>query len=194
MSRIPLFPLNLILLPFESLPLHIFEERYKKMVKNSIDNDTPFGIILNEDSGLYSRGCKVKITKVYKKYDNGEYDILVQGNERFKVLETGLDGDTVIGKVEFHENNQDPDPSLISKIQDSYLKVLIRYGIDNNLIHYMNKKISYDFLSGIQLPIELKKALIELDIETERLRFIHQIFKNILKNPVSKNLKHTHQA
>ena len=194
MSRIPLFPLNLILLPFESMPLHIFEERYKKMVKNSIDNDTPFGIILNEDSGLYSRGCKVKITKVYKKYDNGEYDILVQGNERFKVLETGLDGDTVIGKVEFHENNQDPDPSLISKIQDSYLKVLIRYGIDNNLIHYMNKKISYDFLSGIQLPIELKKALIELDIETERLRFIHQIFKNILKNPVSKNLKHTHQA
>ena len=156
MSRIPLFPLNLILLPFESLPLHIFEERYKKMVKNSIDNNTPFGIILNEDSGLYSRGCKVKITKVYKKYDNGEYDILVQGNERFKVLETGLDGDTVIGKVEFHENNQDPDPSLISKIQDSYLKVLIRYGIDNNLNHYMNKKISYDFLSGIQLPIEKK--------------------------------------
>jgi len=66
MSRIPLFPLNLILLPFESLPLHIFEERYKKMVKNSIENNTPFGIILNEDNGLYSRGCKVKITKIYK--------------------------------------------------------------------------------------------------------------------------------
>jgi len=194
MSRIPLFPLNLILLPFESLPLHIFEERYKKMVKNSIENNTPFGIILNEDNGLYSRGCKVKITKIYKKYENGEYDILVQGCERFDVLETDLDGDTVMGEVEFHEDNQHPDLSLINKIQDSYLKVLIRYGIDNNLNHYMNKEISYDFLSGIQLPIELKKALIDLDIELERLRFIHQIFKNILKNPVNKNLKHTHQA
>ncbi len=49
----------------------------------------------------------------------------------------------------------------------------------------MSKKISYDFLSGIQLPIELKKALIDLDIETERLRFISKIFDNILKSPLA---------
>ncbi|MGY8782024.1 MAG: LON peptidase substrate-binding domain-containing protein [Fidelibacterota bacterium] len=194
MSRLPLFPLNLILLPYEVLPLHIFENRYKVMVKNAIDYDTPFGIILNEKKGIYSKGCKVKITKVFKEYENGEYDILVKGMDRFNVIDTNMDGDTIFGEVEFILPDAKPDLLLINKIQDAYLKVLIKYGVDNNLDHYMNKKISYDFLSGIQLPIELKKALIDLDVETERLNFINQIFNNILKSSTKPSNGHTHEA
>lgn len=194
MSKLPLFPLNLVLLPHELLPLHIFEERYKKMVKDSIENDNPFGIVLNEDKGLFSKGCKVKVTKVYKKYDNGEYDILVEGSDLFNVLNTNIYQDTVIGEVEFTPNNQSPDNQLIEEIKDSYLQVIIQYGINNNLDYYMNKKISYEFLSGIQLPLKIKKALIELEVETDRLRFIHKIFKNILKNSSQFKKDPSHQA
>ena len=112
----------------------------------------------------------------------------------FNVIKTKIDGDTVIGEVELITFNEEPDISLINQIQNSYLKVLIKYGVDNNLDQYMSKKISYDFLSGIQLPIELKKALIDLDIETERLRFISKIFDNILKSPSKPSNGHTHQA
>ena len=194
MSKLPLFPLNLIILPYEVLPLHIFEERYKLMVKNSLENNSPFGIILNEEKGIYSKGCIVQVTKVFKEYENGEYDILVKGLDKFNVIKTKIDGDTVIGEVELITFNEEPDISLINQIQNSYLKVLIKYGVDNNLDQYMSKKISYDFLSGIQLPIELKKALIDLDIETERLRFISKIFDNILKSPSKPSNGHTHQA
>ena len=194
MSKLPLFPLNLVLLPYELLPLHIFEERYKKMVKDSIENDHPFGIILNDEKGLFSKGCKVKVAKVYKKYENGEYDILVEGADLFTVLNTNVYQDTVIGEVEYPIDSQSPDYSLIKKIQDSYLQVIIQYGIDNNLDYYMSKKISYEFLSGIQLPLEAKKVLIELEAETDRLRFIHKIFKNILKNPAQIKKDPSHQA
>ena len=194
MSKLPLFPLNLVLLPYELLPLHIFEERYKKMVKDSIEKGHPFGIILNEDKGLFSKGCRVKISKVYKKYDNGEYDILVEGSDLFNVLNTNVHQDTVIGEVEFPPNNQSPNYPLIQEIQDSYLKVIIQYGINNNLDYYMSKKISYEFLSGIQLPLKIKKALIELEVETDRLRFIHKIFKNILKNSSQFKKDPSHQA
>ena len=164
------------------------------MVKDAIENKHPFGIILNEDKGLFSRGCKVKITKVFKKYDNGEYDILVEGSDLFNVINTNVYQDTVIGDVEYTSNIQSPNYPLIQEIQDSYLKVIIQYGIDNNLDYYMSKKISYEFLSGIQLPIEIKKILIELDVETDRLKFIHKIFKNVLKNPAQFKKDPSHQA
>ena len=88
MLTIPLFPLNLIVLPFEYLPLHIFEPRYKAMIKSSIEQDAPFGIIFSQDNEIYSKGCRVKVTEVYKEYKSGEYDILVKGVERFKVFDT----------------------------------------------------------------------------------------------------------
>ena len=67
MISLPLFPLNLVLLPYELLPLHIFEPRYKKMVRDHIEKDKPFGIILNEDNVVCTKGCRVKVQKVYKK-------------------------------------------------------------------------------------------------------------------------------
>ena len=76
-SKLPLFPLGLVLLPYEMLPLHIFEPRYKAMVKNAIEDDIPFGIILKEGKDIFSKGCKVKITKNFKKHETGEYDIQI---------------------------------------------------------------------------------------------------------------------
>ena len=64
MISLPLFPLNLVLLPYELLPLHIFEPRYKKMVRDHIEKDKPFGIILNEDNVVCTKGCRVKVQKV----------------------------------------------------------------------------------------------------------------------------------
>ena len=86
MSKLPLFPLELVLLPYESLPLHIFEPRYKKMVKSSIEEDKPFGIILKQGKEVFYKGCRVKVTKVFKEYQNGEYDILLKGVKRFKII------------------------------------------------------------------------------------------------------------
>ena len=71
-------------------------------------------------------------------------------------------------------------PQLFDKIQDSYLQVLVRFGIDSDMEIHMNKKISYEFIQGIQLPIMLKKELIGMGNEIERLRFINKIFNNLL--------------
>jgi len=181
MLELPLFPLDLILLPYEYLPLHIFEPRYKKMIKNAIDNNTPFGIILSQDDGVFSKGVKVCVTEVFKEYKNGEYDILVKGQELFEVIGTEMDGDTVIGKIDYVPIEASLEDLQFQKFQDSYLKVLMKFGVDQDLNIHMNKKISYEFLQGIQLPLPLKKELIKIDDETDRLMFINNIFHNILK-------------
>ena len=66
---ISVFPLsNFIIFPNTTVPLNIFEPRYKKMVRDHIEEDKPFGIILNEDNVVCTKGCRVKVQKVYKKY------------------------------------------------------------------------------------------------------------------------------
>ena len=182
MTSLPLFPLNLVLLPYELLPLHIFEPRYKKMVKDYIEENKPFGIILNEGDIVFTKGCRVKIQKIYKKYSNGEYDILVQGVEQFRLLNTRMEGETVIGEIDYMSISHDSNEKLCKTIQDLYLQVLIKIGIDNNLEMHMGKKLSYEFIQGFELPLAIKKQLILMDSEVMRLTLIKDIFENILNS------------
>ena len=179
--KLPLFPLNLVLLPYEYLPLHIFEPRYKKMIRNAINEKIAFGIILSEDKEVFSKGVKVTVDKVYKEYENGEYDILVKGQELFHVISTKVEEETVVGNVEYVPISTVSDNSEFQSFQDAYLKILLKFGIDKNFDLHMNKKISYEFLQGIQLPLNIKKELITISDEIERLRFIKNIFNNILE-------------
>ena len=184
MINLPLFPLNLVLLPYELLPLHIFEPRYKKMVKDHIEQDKPFGIILNEDNIVCTKGCRVKVQKVYKKYSNGGYDILVKGVEQFKVINTRVEGETVIGEIDYVPINTGGDEQLLKIIQELYLQVLIKVGISNSLEMHMKKKLSYEFLQGFELPLKMKKQLILMNSENKRLSLIKDIFVNILDSDI----------
>ena len=194
MSKLPLFPLELVLLPYESLPLHIFEPRYKKMVKSSIEEDKPFGIILKQGKEVFYKGCRVKVTKVFKEYQNGEYDILVKGTELFDVISTKMYGDTMVGEVEYITIETDIDKIRFQELQDTYLKVLLRFGVNTDLEIHMGKKISYEFLQGIQLPISIKKDIIEINNESERLLFINKIFHNILQTDIQTDNKQKPEA
>ena len=84
---LPLFPLELVLLPGVPLPLHIFEPRYKEMIAECLDQKKPFGIVRASDEGVAGIGCTAEIVSVTKKYDDGRMDILTRGINRFEVLE-----------------------------------------------------------------------------------------------------------
>ena len=95
-----------------------------------------------------------------------------------------MEGDTVVGNIKYIPMNLDADQLLIQELQESYLKVILRFGIDSDLEPHMNKKISYEFLQGLQLPISIKKDLINMDSEPNRLLFINTIFNNVLTQPL----------
>jgi Lon protease-like protein len=87
-KTIPIFPLNLVVFPYSSIPLHIFEEKYKKMIDRCLDEKTGFGVvslILKETSKI---GSYVEIATVVNRNEKGEMDIIVKGTGRFKILET----------------------------------------------------------------------------------------------------------
>jgi Lon protease-like protein len=84
---LPIFPLELVLLPGVPLPLHIFEPRYKEMIAECLEQKKPFGVVRASSEGVADIGCTAEILSVTKKYDDGRMDILTRGVERFEVIQ-----------------------------------------------------------------------------------------------------------
>src|SRR3954471_25010546 len=86
--ELPIFELPVVALPGELLPLHIFEERYKRMIGHCLESEEPFGIVFRDDDGSARRiGCTARITEVLEQFDDGRMDIVVTGELPFRVLD-----------------------------------------------------------------------------------------------------------
>ena len=184
MIKIPLFPLNIVALPFEEVPLHIFEPRYKKMIKESIENDTPFGIVLNNNGSIDNIGCSLNVTKIIKHYKTGEYDLIATGSNRFQVLNKVKKEDLWIGDIQYYDTPIIENDKILKLVQNKYLELLVKLGKDENFEIYLERKISFQFLIGITLPLDLKRNIIQLENERDRLLYISDIFDKVLSQPI----------
>ena len=181
MDNIPLFPLNIVAVPKERIPLHIFEPRYKQMIKDSIKTGDPFGIVLKDDKGVKSIGCSVKIIRVLKEHPTGEYDIIVQGQQCFRIKNKVQENDQLwIGKVTYLEDQESVPADLLEKTRDQYLHILLKLGLNEDMERHMSKDRSFDFIEFINLPNKIKQQLIETNDENQRLEIINRIFTGIM--------------
>ena len=87
MTEIGLFPLPLVLLPTERLPLHIFEERYRELIGECLDSGDEFGLVYADDDGVRDVGTRARVTDVLARLADGRMDVLVEGGDRFRLLE-----------------------------------------------------------------------------------------------------------
>ena len=181
MDNIPLFPLNIVAVPKERIPLHIFEPRYKQMIKDSIKTGDPFGIVLKDDKGVKSIGCSVKIIRVLKEHPTGEYDIIVQGLQCFRIKEKTQENNQLwIGKVTYLEEHESASADLLDKTRDHYLHILLKLGLNEDMERHMSKSRSFDFIEFINLPNKIKQQLIETNDENQRLEIINSIFTGVM--------------
>src|ERR687896_131755 len=123
----PLFPLGIVLLPGEVVPLHIFEERYKLMIGECLDSDTEFGIVWLADDGLREVGCTARVTQVLDRFDDGRLNILVTGGTRFRLLRRIEDLPHPAGDVELAEaDGAAGDPALLAEARERYSDLVER--------------------------------------------------------------------
>src|SRR5260370_12954949 len=107
-DRIPLFPLNVVLFPGEELPLHIFEPRYRRMVRECLDARSPFGMLLAMEDGVTHVGCTAEILEVVKRYPDGRMDIITVGRDPFRVLELLTEDPLLECHVDYLEDREAP--------------------------------------------------------------------------------------
>jgi len=177
MEDLPLFPLNTVLFPGMPLDLHIFEERYKKMVHYCLENEKPFGVVLikqgQEANGPlavpYNIGCMAKILKV-QHLDQGNYQLAVMGIERFRIISTHSRDSYLTGKVEsfpLEPDNLEQTADLKDKITPLVRRYLIDLGgmeeRDASVLEMPDESNALAFFAAVllQIPLQKKQALLE---------------------------------
>lgn len=105
MARLlPLFPLQLVALPGNPLPLHIFEPRYREMVGAAALNGSEFGIVLAKGEGIVNAGCTVVVESITERYEDGRFDILARGRRRFNIVSVNDDEECLRAEPDFFDD------------------------------------------------------------------------------------------
>jgi Lon protease-like protein len=171
--ELPIFELPLVLLPGEKVPLHIFEDRYKRMVGRSIESDEPFGIVLRDDEGARSIGCTARIDDV-ERLDDGRMNIVVSGEAPFKVLDRFESPDYPSGEVELipEEELPSPDEESANAAREAFAELAERATGSRPEPGELDDASAYAIAARIELPAETKQQLLELRDEDDRMELL----------------------
>jgi Lon protease-like protein len=184
-SLLPIFPLELVLLPGAALPLHIFEPRYKEMITECLAQKKPFGVVRASDEGVADIGCTAEIVSVTKKYDDGRMDILTRGVERFEVLEVNQDRSFWQAEIALlqDENEDEPaHPTAETITQAVRLQAEIAKLAGTEPVGLDEHAATLSFLLAGSLPLDLdfKQSLLSTLSEAKRLQAVVDYLEAIL--------------
>ena len=185
MSLLPLFPLELVLLPGVPLPLHIFEPRYKEMIAECLEQKKPFGVVRASEEGVAEIGCTAEIVSVTKKYDDGRMDILTRGVERFEVLEVNEERSFLQAEISLvHDDNEDgsgkPDAPLVEQAVRLHAEIAKLAGADLSPADDSASNLSFLLAGSLPLDLDFKQNLLSTLSETKRLEAVVGYLQAIL--------------
>jgi ATP-dependent Lon protease len=170
-ERIPLFPLNVVLLPGAELPLHIFEPRYREMVKNCLEEKTEFGMLLSLPKGVARVGCTAEILDVVKRYEDGRMDVVTAGRAPFRVVELFTEDPLLEGHVDYLEDRETPaNPRIQRELVELFeaCHTLIFDDYPKNLGGDAPEGLSYVVAATLPLDLLWKQQILELRSEADR--------------------------
>jgi Lon protease-like protein len=181
-ERFPLFPLGLVLLPQELVPLHIFEDRYKLMIAECLEAGSEFGILWLSDDGLRDIGCSARIERVTETFEDGRMNILVVGGDPFRLLRRIEELPYPAGDVEMLEDyDPDGDPELAEQARVRYAELVEKATEEKPDLDEIAGLDAYGMAANVEHPPEAKQALLELRAENDRLRMVEEMFRTAIK-------------
>ena len=178
----PLFPLNLVALPSEYVPLHIFEERYKTMIGKCLEQGSEFGVVWDTDDGLRPIGCAVEITEVLERMDDGRMNILTRGTRPFRLVERQEALAYPSGTVEFLDDKQEsPDADASERAHTAYAELVEQATDKRPEAGDLEAMDAYAMAATVDFGLDAKQGLLELRSENARLRLVDRLFRAAAK-------------
>jgi Lon protease-like protein len=178
----PLFPLGIVALPTENVPLHIFEDRYRTMIEECLEDEREFGIVWMADDELKPVGCACTVEQVLERKEDGRMNILVRGTRPFRLLERQDDLPYPAGVVEFLDEHDEPaDLEVVNGTRELYAK-LVEQATDNALSSEELEALdAYRMAATVEFGTDAKQELLELRSENARLRLLTMLFRAAIK-------------
>jgi Lon protease-like protein len=174
----PLFPLGIVALPTESVPLHIFEDRYRRMIEQCLKADLgsperEFGIVWLSDEELKPIGCACEIERVLERMEDGRLNILARGTRPFRLVKRQDDLAYPAGVVEFlGEADEELDSEAADTARELYRELVLQ-ATDRELeTSELSEMDAYRMAATVEFGVDAKQELLELRSENARLRLL----------------------
>jgi Lon protease-like protein len=183
----PLFPLGIVALPGESVPLHIFEDRYRRMIERCLGGDpgsieAQFGIIWLSDQELKPVGCACEIERVLERMEDGRINILARGTRPFRLLERQDELPYPAGTVEFLADLEEPPDEQASADALELYRDLVQQATDRTLTgQELSELDAYGMAATVEFGVDAKQELLELRSESARLRLLTLLLRAAIK-------------
>jgi ATP-dependent Lon protease len=190
---LPLFPLEVVLLPEEPLPLHIFEDRYKQMIGECLaakvagSRQQEFGVVLGKDQQILKVGCTARIVNLTRKYEDGRMDILTVGKRRFEIFSTDEERAYLRGEVEFFDDEtgaDTPNEELAAHAIELFREAVRRLRHSADIpIHLPRpyRYLSFRIAASLPLDLEFKQRLLPMRNEVERLTQLTHVIDGMIE-------------
>lgn len=194
-KELPIFPLNVVLFPGGYLPLHVFEKRYREMIKQCMRDESSFGVVMIKegketgDSAIPCRiGTEVDLVDV-NRFPDGRMNIMTSGHSRFEILEVNNDMPYLVARVRILDSLEaDADPNL-SDVAAETLEVYKEYETLSSFLMFSwqppdenpqhPQLLAYQIGSRLRLPLKEKQELLELESFEQLLREEIKILKHL---------------
>jgi|SRR5919206_871838 Lon protease-like protein len=174
----PLFPLGIVALPSELIPLHIFEDRYKTLIGHCLEDDSEFGIVWMSDDGLRPVGCACEIAEVLERMDDGRMNLIARGTRPFR-LESRQDTlPYPAGVVEFlSDREEEPDAKAAAEAHAAYA-ALVKEATDRTPDpEEVDGMSAYEMAATVEFGLDAKQGLLDLRSESARMRLLTRLFR-----------------
>ena len=178
----PLFPLGIVALPSEVVPLHIFEDRYKAMMAVCLERESEFGILWLSDDGLREIGCAVEIAEVLERLDDGRMNLVTRGTRPFRLLERQEELAYPAGLVEFLQDRPEaPDTDVAGAAREAYADLVERATDRRPSGRELGELDAYGMAATVDFGLDAKQGLLDLRSENGRLRLVTRLFGAALR-------------
>ena len=179
-----LFPLGIVLLPGEVVPLHIFEERYKKLIGERLD-EGEFGVVLVEEDTVRECGTAARVAQLIEEMDDGRMNVLVEGGRRFRIIEVrepaDPETDYLSAEVEFYRDSEpEGSPALREAVLEVFGKMLALMDVEIPDEPSGEGPLSFRVAAAVDFGAEIKQELLESLSEEQRLETLLTVITSLL--------------
>ena len=178
----PLFPLGLVALPHELVPLHIFEERYRIMFAELLEHGGEFGIVWSTDEGERTVGCACEIERVLEHFEDGRLNVLTRGTRPFRIVERQPDRPYPAATVEFlDDKDEQPDETAADAARAAYAELVVEATDNEPDPDELATKSAYEMAATVDFGLDAKQGLLDLRAENARMRLVTRLFRAAIK-------------
>ena len=177
---IPLFPLDVVLLPGAVLPLHIFEPRYREMISECLAQKKVFGVVRSQAEGVADIGCTAEISEVTKAYPDGRMDILTIGRTRFEVMRVSEERSFLQAEIVYIDD--DPGEATAQEVKEALdlRSEILQLAGAGESAEASSPSSSFQLIGSLPLDLDFKQLLLGMKSEAERIKAIVVYFQTVL--------------